>query len=95
MADCTGCECCNTQEASISLKFNSGDPALLYRGTGLEPIRTFGLHTDYELETERAKTAKLRAALQELVAVRARSPRGLRDTDGRYGRAVTALRETK
>lgn len=66
MANCTGCECCNTLEGSISLKFNSGDPALLYRGEGLEPIRKLGLHTSHELANahQSRKDCEVRLRLQ-------------------------------
>lgn len=61
---------------SISLKFNSGDPALLYRGEGLEPIRTFGLHTDHELDTVRQRAIKAEserdAALDREMTLQAR-----------------------
>lgn len=50
---CSGCECCNTlpdeKPGSISLKFNGGNPALLYQGAGMKLISALGLHTSHEL----------------------------------------------
>lgn len=42
----------------ISLKFNNGNPALLFEGRGLIPIGELGLHTSLEVEALRQRAAK-------------------------------------
>ena len=52
-------DCKHKPKGSISLKFNSGSPALLYRGEGLALISQFGLHTEYELAVVKKRYAAL------------------------------------
>ena len=68
---CAGCDndvYDNNQPGSISLKFNSGDPALLYRGEGLEPIHKLGLHTSHELNSVLRRAEEFSNRLQRVEA---------------------------
>jgi myosin heavy subunit len=72
------------ERGSISLKFNSGLPALLYRGEGLALISELGLHTEHELEHERTmrrlSSEQNAARVKELEDMLRGSQKNLEDT---------------